>query len=206
MSSFICENTASFVLVNQLTKILSQYWINTIPLHFWNTREGSNLSRSCNPSTGIKILALFPRRPKVSSLNQTYIEVKFNESLFPQASLLNKAGISVIGGIPLVSNIFDLNLNAQCMWFNFVNSSDQDIFFSIDLENKTCIHSFRNQDAIIPVSDVELIDHIDQNCRLVLWRDVIDILKRVRNYQVDYYHFGSLFGATYKPIYFILKN
>lgn len=59
---------------------------------------------------------MYARRPKVYNLLD--IELKFNEELFSRAEYLNKNGISVFAGAPLVSRFEELNFDASCIWFN----------------------------------------------------------------------------------------
>src|SRR5258708_36498321 len=116
-TSFISEHSAEYVLVARLSRILTQHFGKVVPMYFWATREGSAISRECNPSQMVKVVSVFARRPKVSVPAQPFVRMRINQSILQTATLSASLDIPTFAGIPLVSSILDFGLDADCAWF-----------------------------------------------------------------------------------------
>ena len=206
-TSFICEHSAEFVLIPLLTQLFSAHKQNLIPLYFWKTREGSSISKRCDPNTPIRLLAMYARRPKICDPDQDYILVKINDILFERACYLKENGIPTIIGVPRVSSIMDLHIGCPCSWFSLFSDRDSksEIEFRIDIKSNKC-------DVELPASiqgplkDEELLSLFNKGTHLPSWQDAIQILGAKRS---DYGFYGNSFywrmGGMYKPVYFISR-
>lgn len=202
-TSFICEHSAEFILVSFLTQLFSGQKRTLIPLYFWKTREGSSISKRCNPNTPIRLLAMYARRPKICNPNQDHISVKINGMLFESAHYLKENGIPTIVGVPQVSSIMDFHVGCPCSWFQLCTDRnfESDIEFSINIKSNQC--NIELPSCIQgPLKDEELLDLFNKGTHLPSWQDAIQIIGEARftgMYRNSFYRYG----AIYKPVYFI---
>lgn len=205
-TSFICEHSAEFVLIPLLTQLFSAHKQNLIPLYFWKTREGSSISKRCDPNTPIRLLAMYARRPKVCEPGQDYILVKINRILFERACYLKENGIPTIIGVPRVSSIMNLHIGCPCSWFKLCPDKNfrSDIEFSIDIKSNKC-------DDKLPLSiqgpleDEELLNLFSKGVLLPSWQDAIQILRGESLYYRLYENSLYWRMGMYKPVYFIIR-
>jgi len=193
-------------LVHLLIQLFSAHKQNLIPLYFWKSREGSSISKRCDPDTPIRLLAMYARRPKIYAPDQDYILVKINDILFERAYYLKENGIPTIVGVPRVSSITHLHIGCPCSWFNLCpdRSFKSDVEFTIDIKSNKC-------DIALPPSiqgpleDVELLSLFNKGTHLPSWQDAIQILRAER---LDDRFYGNSFYwrmGIYKPVYFISR-
>jgi len=207
-TSFICEHSAEFVLIPLLTQLFSSHKQNLIPLYFWKSREGSSISKRCDPNILIRLLPMYARRPKVCEPGQNYILVKINSILFERACYLKENGIPTIIGVPRVSSIMNLHIGCPCSWFKLCPDKNftSDMEFSIDIKSNKC--SIKMPPNIQgPLKDEELLTVFNESILLPSWQDAIQIL---RAEGLDYGSYGNSIywrmGRLYKPVYFISRQ
>ena len=205
-TAFICEHSAEFVLVPLLIELFSAHKQDLIPLHFWKTREGSSLSKRCDPNTPIRLLAMYARRPKICAPDQDCILVKINDILFERAYYLKQNGIPTIIGVPRVSSIMNLHVGCPCSWFSLRpdRNLESDVEFGIDIKSNKCDGSLPPS-IQGPLNDEELLDLFNKGTSLPSWQDAIEILRgELWDFRLDaravYWPMG-----TYKPVYFVSR-
>src|SRR5690348_2806966 len=110
ITSFISEHTAELILVPDILRILQPVYPCITPLYYWASREGSIMSRRAFEHKRVRVLAFYPRRPKVKSPGMGTILVKFNELLYNRSSYFHSKGIPVIAGVPLADSLDRLSL------------------------------------------------------------------------------------------------
>src|SRR5689334_19704016 len=115
-SSFLSEHSIELILAPKFARILSTRFPGVIPLYFWGSREGGRIGRNSITDL-VRVIALYPRRPKVSEPFQQVIEVKFNAHLFNRTWEFNQLGIPVFAGLPLVNCLNHFNFSTNCLWF-----------------------------------------------------------------------------------------
>jgi hypothetical protein len=196
-SSFISEHSAEFALVPQFTRILNQEFSNVIPLFFWSRREGGNMASVSLKGSLVKIVALYPRRPKVEKVNQSFIEIKINESLFRTTDFLSAHGIPVFAGIPVISSLEMFDGNATCAWFKLLPNGTEEILL-LSLENKL----LTEPGNAIMINDKNILSIIETECKELVWEEAVTYLKKAKNYGEEYQR--SFFGSRYKPVYFVI--
>mgnify|MGYP001139543563 CR=1 FL=1 len=203
-TSFICEHSAEFVLVPFLTQLFSDNKQKLTPLYYWKSREGSSISKQCDPNTSIRLFAMYARRPKIHSPEKDYISVKINNILFERAYYLKENGIPTIVGVPRVSSIINFHVGCPCSWFRLCpdENIESDIEFAINIKSNKC--EIKLPSSIEgPLEEIELLDLFNKSQKLPSWQDVIKILRTVRsNYESYGNRFNWLMGG-YKPVYFI---
>jgi hypothetical protein len=196
-TSFISEHSAELILVPQLIKDLSSQYPKITPIYFWSSREGGIMSRSSFQNKRIKILVLYPRRPKVSSPGSQKIEVNINELLLERAKFFSTNHIPVIAGVPLIDKLEDLHSGANCMWLGLDILGSEEIL-GIDLTNK-------NVDSVYtkPITVSTILQLIDETI-ILTWEAGIEKIKEIGKSAHDYRFFNRMSGDLYKPIYFLI--
>jgi hypothetical protein len=148
----------------------------------------------------LHLIAVYPRRPKLSVNNEISI-MKVNAELFDAAAAFRHVGVSVFVAFPHIASIFDFTEEVDFSWFTFnANETERDV----EVEFKSGI-------SIPPVSDLLRGPHNDADvCRIVreqscpqLWDGVIEALNHVRHQQIARGRWSLPFTRDYKPTYFL---
>ena len=206
---FLSEHSVEFVLVPQLISILSKTYSNIVPFYFWAAHEGNSVSHSCDTGEYIRLIAVYPRRPKVSHPHDSEILIKFNAALFEKAREYEQSGIPVFAGVPRVSSIMDFRLNTPCSWFEILGAEGPtDIEGTISLESEER-WAIPNNDVIRgPLSKEQLVNSVKSRSALMRWDEAIRHIREVRKTKNYTHFFTDLFGGRfggYKPFYLMLS-
>lgn len=198
-SSFINEHTAEFILVPMFSKILEQNYRPVIPIYYWASREGGILARKCLQDVDCLIVAFYARRPKVHYIQQEHIEVKFNESLFSHARLLEQIGVKVFAGVPLISDLKHLHSEPPCAFFN-INPHGNECILHI---NKFDVSTTFESDSILKVDPLKILSIIAERPTYQHWDKFIEADKKGR-FNPYNSTLKGIYGQLYKPVYFLL--
>jgi hypothetical protein len=199
MTSFISEHTAEYFLIPQLCDILSKTYNNIVPLYFWQSREGDNLSKEIHRNYNLKLLAFFPRRPKLEYSSSDKIICSINDSLFEFSNQAIKHGIITIAGVPLISSILEFGMH-KSIWFQISTICQPYISLSIDKTNNLVIG--HNKDCI-KILDEKSFSNIYDNANSFDWETAIKIMKDLRNTsRIGLNRF--FYGDHYKPTYILM--
>lgn len=202
-TSFISEHSAEYILVPKLIKILERDFQKVIPLYFLSMREGSRVSRDCDQHQPIRVINVFARRPKVSKPYSSQIEVKLNSVLFEKANLSAEAGIHTFAGVPLISSLMDLELDAPCAWFSLSGPIDVDIHFQLSTDG-TVIRQLPQSSAAKLLPESELAETAFLLSREMTWSIAIEYLRRIRRYRSPLSSYWFMGGSGYQPFSIIL--
>ncbi len=205
-TSFLSEHSAEFVLVPALAQIFSSRGCDLVPLYFWKTREGSSVSRRCEPAMPVQVFAMYARRPKVVVPGQDHILVKFNDLLFQRAGYLRDNGIPTIAGVPLVSSIMDFRIVCLCSWFSLspAGPSQSDFECVIDIKSNQCNTALPSS-LQGPWNDEEILRFVSAEARPMLWQKAIEVL-RGNAFDQQYAHRFYWRWPTYKPVYLVMLD
>ncbi len=102
--SFVCEHTAEYILVPKLKTILHKRFNKVTPVYYWTSKEGSNISKELHGNDKFKVVGLYPRRPKLISVDNSIITVKINKQIIFGAQSGMDFGIPIIAGCPVANN------------------------------------------------------------------------------------------------------
>lgn len=197
-SSFICEHTAEYTLVPKFTDILKKKFESVSPIFPWLTREVGNISRFIHNQDNFKILGLYPRRPKISRLNQKIL-VKINDDLIRCAIEANKINIPMIAGCPLARDLWELNENTECIWIKLNDKTDQ--FYEIlNNENKFFVNKALDKNEILKTNQ-DIYRLIDEKCEKQNLENLAEAIRIIK-----YKSHSGYFIGGYKPVYFLLRN
>lgn len=72
--SSINERTVKYLVVPAFKQELSKHFSKVIPFHYWISREGGSLNKEFLIDKQLRIIALYPRRPKVLSSGASSID------------------------------------------------------------------------------------------------------------------------------------
>ena len=205
-SSFISEHTAEYILVPRICRAIQDYEYRCIPFYFWATREGATKSQLSGAGVNVRLIAVYPRRPKVENPGQEMIDVKFNYSLFQSAIASKNYDIPVIAGVPLASSFTQLSIDTNCTWF-YLNpdfTPVDDIIISISVNDHTINRLLGPELEII--QENQLFHYLINKTAPIEWNRCIEIIHELRFIAQDTnYHnpFMQWFGM-YKPFYIAL--
>jgi hypothetical protein len=199
-ASFLSEHTCEFLMVPRITQYLEQFYPIVIPIYYWGSREGISISRGEMRIKSFRVMAFYPRRPKVTAIDDADIEVKFNQHLFVRTNALIAAGIPVLAGVPLISNIYEARSNCECAWFR-INKGGQEESFAVQLNAVTLISG----SAVDQIKLTDFESLIDSQCKLLTGEEIVKIIRSFRS-DFDSGFYTGIWGDTYKPIYFLIES
>lgn len=202
--SFISEHTAEYVLVPTLARILSPVFSRAVPLYFWLNREGNTIAQRCMSGQSVRLIAVYPRRPKIEDPGQNHILVKVNAKLFEFARRAASLGIPVFAGVPLASSLTDLTLDLQCTWVRLTpqGTVDRDIEFGLTLEGAKLGKEPLCADLEGPLQPDQLVQAVLTGTQPGPWEQAVENVRELRS-SVQSYGLHPFFGG-YKPFYFLL--
>jgi hypothetical protein len=204
--SFMCEHTVEFALVPKMIHILTTQFPKVIPIYFWATREGSRISRECTFGGKFRVVAVFPRRPKVLSPGDNRVFVKFNQQLFQSAHGAEEAGIPVLAGIPLVSSLMDFGLHCHYAWFQIRSKAipQKDLIWEVDLDGNIMGENLNNVPIEGPLDDDEILDIVHTATSTLSWDETIERIRMVRPVSHGDTILSRFFDFGYKPTFFVM--
>lgn len=190
--SFISEHSAEYILVPQFANILSLEYQHVIPIYFWSTREGSNLSKSNFHNKKVKVVAMYPRRPKIDPLYPGKILATINHEIYQRTEYLESKGIPTFAGVPLIESMDEISLSSKCGWFN-LSSGEEKMYMTKETGG---------------ISTELIVNLVEKNAKQMDWVDAIEVLKNNKDSINDgtrtIYIRRYMFGDRYKPVYFII--
>lgn len=198
LSGFLSEHSVELVIAPRFASMLDIHFPTVTPIFYWASREGNSISRKSIKAPA-RIIALYPRRPKVTRLFSEAIYVKFNEELFYWTKEFAQIGIPVFAGLPLTNTIENFHYYTECLWFHLQKAGHEETI-QIDLHNVNLVES-SNVSLIAPSQIIQTIKH---QAQLLNWGQFCETIKEVRR-RADYIFNRNPFSkAGYKPIYFVL--
>lgn len=199
-TAFASEHTLEYALLFDLVRILSPLEFRIVPFFFWASREGSPKGRGSFPDSTLRLLAVFPRRPKVQAGNPL-VHVKFNAEVQEDAERLSRAGIPVVCGAPRGRSLEDCYLGCACAWFSIAHATDDDI--GVDLDSGIRVESSDGSPIIGPLHE-DCLRGVVEGTSPVRWSEALDAIFRVRP---GGKRSSGLWGPHgYKPFYLALLD
>lgn len=201
--AFICERTVEYVLIGRLARVLSQNYTAIFPFHFSAGREGSAVSEL---DESLKVVAVFPRRPKILTSGSQEVYVKFNRILFDVAGKARRFGIPVFAGVPLISSLGSLADDPDCAWFliqSRSSSSSSDVVHRMDLASRRLLTS-REEGVEGPLDSKQLLAQVELHARSYWWPEAAENLRKLRKRddgRLFFFPFGS---GAYRPFFFAI--
>lgn len=185
-TSFCSERTAEYVLVPELSSILSQWFDDVVPIFSYANREFTKLSQSIHMQDEFRVLALLPRRPKVEDGgNNVYLTFNYDLKKFVQVSEENN--IPVLFGCPIASSFWELGKHNRCLWLSPSTLDSCQYFTSVNSLSSKMISQHELKKLIIASPIISF------NELVLIAKEGRDVLPKTH------------FGIRYRPIYFLLR-
>ena len=199
-TSYICEHSAEFALIPELKRMLKKKYDFVTPLFPWLTREGSNISQFIHGHDDFHVLALYPRRPKVSSFDPPKIEIKINTELIDASNVGREHGIPCMAGCPLATNFWTLGAAPELFWVK-INKNCKAIYTAQEIKNNKWSFIGDLQDTILETEE-QLFTFVSECTEIKNLDSFIEAIRDLR------YHSSNnswFLGGGYKPVFFLLK-
>ncbi len=208
-TSFISEHTAEYVLVPRVVEILSRSYAVAVPFYYWASREGASLSRAVGPRSEIRLVSVYPRRPKFTEPGGEDITVRFNDLLFEAAAKSEPLGIPVFAGVPLASCLQELGGNTKCAWFRIPSSEAPPATTDIQLGLDGEVRSTDPQLVEGPITEEEFSERVQRLSRPMEWSEVRGVIKMTRQRDGGdsrFYSYTPFWFNSYKPFHVLLMS
>jgi len=203
-TSFICERTAEYALVPKVIDILLVKYGVVTPIYPWISREGSNISKAVNSDKMFKIIGLYARRPKLNSIKESNISVKYSGQIIYGAHKGIELGIPMIAGCPLARNFEELSRCNKFLWSDLSRFSLDDIDLQILVDKSGNVSQEFSRFVID--DDVDILEIIERNSMVFSIDSFIDAIKEIKMTSEGYgEYFPLAFMGGYKPVYFLLS-
>lgn len=202
MTSFISERTAEYVVVPSMAKILSNAYGKVIPLFFWVSREGGNVSKN-SFNEMVRVVALYARRPKLNHVFDDNIQIKFNQILFDRRDFFYEKGITTLCGAPICNSLSSFAYETSIKWFYLKAHGNET---TIDFEINNLSRKITNENVVI-LNENEVLEIVKNESQLMRWDDAINTIRELKNRGKQYARWGyvsGLFGDLYKPVFLVL--
>ena len=176
------EHTAEYVLVPRIVAALRGVFSQVIPFYFWVSREGTSLSKLSAPISDLRLLAAFPRRPKLGSISSDTFLVRLNAELFDHAIIAESFGIPAVAGIPLARSVFDLNEEPTCSWFALAPQVGEpsDVFVWLDENGQLLAYDGPESTTVAPLSPEDIRDLVLHKAKPMTWEAAIHAIRESR--------------------------
>ncbi|MCE2895838.1 MAG: hypothetical protein LW721_15505 [Flammeovirgaceae bacterium] len=203
-TSFIGEHTVGLTIVPILKSILEKEFTFVVPIFPWMTREGGSISKLIHKHDEFKIIGLYPRRPKLSTLKPDSVILKISSQIIFGAKGGKSLGIPIIGGLPLVRNLWELSNKPECLWLKLDLNEDEQIEYEITF-NKN-YHLEKSLSIRTLKSEAEIIQLIRETAKTFNIVEAIEAFRKIKtgSMNLDFYSSFAYMGG-YKPVYFLLK-
>lgn len=191
-TSYITERSAELTLVPYLKMELEKYFEYVVPLVPWLNRETSKLSKDVHSQDHFKILALFPRRPKLPKNGNEQIFVTINHDLFVFKQFAEEYMVPVIAGCPVASNFWELSVCRRNVWLSITEEKTNNYL--------NLIGDDFGKKLVEDLSILEIVELVNRS-KLFNMDRFSDFLNEAKYAMPRRF----LFGAKYKPVYFLIK-
>lgn len=198
LSSFISEHSIELILIPAIINILKLNYCKVTPLYYWSSREGGSIATKSFNNKELKIIALFPRRPKINNPKDSKIYIKLNQVLYDRSSFFNQNGILTIAGLPLCKSLDCFHTDTKLVWFELMPEGfERIITFDLASNNLTNEVPLLNKE--------ELLVQINQKTKALSWLQFREVIRKMNQQNFNLNRWYPFSGSLYKPIYLILQ-
>lgn len=209
LSSFMNERTLEFALVPAMQTALEEHFGRAVPIYFWKSREGSRHSLAIHGDRPVRLLALFGRRPKITT-GGVAIEGKLNQQLLRFAKQAHELGIASIAGFSPVTALFDLAEHPTMYWILLwqMKQIDErgDVFFhSVSATSgEKLIDTTGLPLPVVSTAAISLA--VQETSNVMSFATAVEAMSQLRSALSGDGGFFPWRGSNYKPIYFLIPS
>jgi hypothetical protein len=199
--SYVSEHTVEFYLVPWMRRILTPTFPASLAFYYWALREGSIQSREAMCPEPVRLIAVYPRRPKPYGDPRNPI-MKINYELFSSAAKFRSVGVPVFVAGPLISSIFELANGTDFLCY-LLRGDDEDVG-DMEVQMRTPLMANASDDSPVigPLTGEDICRIAMTNTAPVQWERAIEMINEFR--RMDRIHNMWPFVHGYKPLYFAL--
>lgn len=183
-TSYVNERSVELTLVPYLKNELEKYFEYVVPVVPWLNRETSKLSRDAHSQDHFKVLALFPRRPKLTVDSNELIFVTINHDLLVFKQFAEEYMVPVIAGCPVASNFWELSICREYVWLNITEEKVNNYLNLIREE--------------LSISEIVELVNSSELFNIDSFSEFLNVAKYAMPRRF-------LFGPQYRPVYFLIK-
>ena len=191
-TSYISEHSAEYSLVPALKSLLEAEFEFVVPVFPWITREISKISMLLHKNDRFHILVMFPRRPKISGVNDSTVYVTINRELESYKEVGSEHGVPVIAGCLKASDFWELAKCSEHIWLEIGHPELQEYLISVESLTLGTRSPRLDDEAVIALVKESRIHDIGG----------FDGFLRKARYSQPH----RMYGAQYKPVYFLVKT
>jgi hypothetical protein len=202
---FCSEHTVEYLLVPPLVRLLEDAYPVVIPLFVWLSREGRRGCSSVDSQRQVRILSVFPRRPKVRSTWQDAVLVKSNEDILAQAAHAPVCGIGTVAGVPLASSLFQFTSRCPIAWFLIPGEEnvEESQFVKVPISTFTKeAHSARGVTGPVPTQAI--LDYVRSHCLPMRWSAAVSAIREIRH-DLGREGYGG-WSTGYRPFFLVISE
>lgn len=197
-NSYVSEHTVEFYLVPEFTRVLATAFDSSLAFFYWASREGVWRGRNTAAVKRVRLVAVYPRRPKRSVDGKEQF-MKVNGELFGYASAFRRRGVPVFAGFPLVNSLFDLASAARFSWFALAGEDENDI--ELPMPGKLEHADTTGASVRGPLMQNEVCQSVRDEATPLTWEEAITAIDHVRLERKNDAGYWRI-GPHYKPVYF----
>lgn len=130
LTSFANEHTVEYAVVSAAKNSFSQINVTCAPIFYWKTREGARLSNRLHAGVRARLVALFPRRPKLAENNKS-LSWKINFELFEFAKEASQHQVPTFAAMPCARTLMELASTSDIFWKRLDDEPEEELVRSV---------------------------------------------------------------------------
>lgn len=188
-TSLMSEHSVEYCLIPRMLTILEKCYKNVTPIFPAMMREFGKKSYE-HQNSYFRVLALFPRRPKIKNYDQSGVYVTISHELLAFESFMSGVGITTIAGCPMARTIWDLSACPKIFWIDIAHGSMDKYLNRIDC------------DSVLgaAVSEQDILKRLSE-ARMFSLDSLGDAVRTYRAINGC----APIYGPRYKPIFFLAR-
>lgn len=179
-------------------EVLRRKFKSPFAFYFWASREGRPPRSHDVPREPMRLVAVYPRRPKVFREGQEQV-MKINAELFSAAADFRRFGIPTFAACPCATSIFDFADKVEFLWFALRGDGKET---DLELEIGCLRKAARVSPIEGPISDERACQIVSQESRPLAWDEAIEAIRYVRKEKSDR-RTALPFLPGYRPVFFL---
>jgi len=205
-TSFLSEHSAEYALVHDLAHVLSRKYDCIVPIYFWTTREGSTIATRSVGQRAVRVLTVYPRRPKIHNPEDETIVMKVNSLLLQAGAAGCELGIPVFVGVPRATQLLEFTLDTPCSWFHLAERDPPktDVEIRISVDGKSAVSDVAPCPLSGPLAANNVLSAVRRTTRPMMWDEVVESIREIRA-RGEVGH-RAFFWSGYRPFYFLMPE
>ena len=205
-TSFISEHSVEYFVSSRISVILSREHKRVVPIYFWSSREGGVISREIHSQRKLRLLAVFPRRPKIDITQSDIVYGKINDTLIRFSDVAQSFGIPTIFCFPIISSLVDISSDFECLWLTVRSKEYSDRQFNVHKKSLKISFNAKQENGIQLLNPFAILEMASES-KIYEWDEAIERIRILRKATLGDERFSIMWfwgGHQYKPIYVLI--